>query len=306
MYNVPLVSVCVITYNSSAYVLETLDSVRRQTYQNIELVISDDCSTDNTVDTCRKWIWENEERFVGVIMVTSNHNTGIAPNCNRAYRTATGEWIKPIAGDDILLDNCIQDNIDYVLSNPEAKVAFSEMQSFKNNAGERIYLNSCASTSKYFKLSSEEQFKTLLTTNFIPAPTAFIKLECLKLVDYADERFPFLDDYPLWLRFLHANIGFSYFHKQTVLYRQEDSITRSRSRFIHPKYLESLEQFHKKIIFPMLSGKLYIYKIHMRIFFVKAKTRIYLFGNKKNVFSIWLLRLLNIIDPYFYFVKMRK
>lgn len=55
MYN-PLVSVIVITYNSAKYVLETLESIRVQSYQNIELIISDDCSKDNTIDICRNWI----------------------------------------------------------------------------------------------------------------------------------------------------------------------------------------------------------------------------------------------------------
>ena len=56
MNNQPLVSVPVITYNSAKFVLETLESIKAQTYQNIELVISDDCSTDNTVQICRDWV----------------------------------------------------------------------------------------------------------------------------------------------------------------------------------------------------------------------------------------------------------
>jgi alpha-1,3-rhamnosyltransferase len=52
----PLVSVVIITYNSSKYVLETLESAKAQTYQNIELIVSDDCSTDDTVEKCREWI----------------------------------------------------------------------------------------------------------------------------------------------------------------------------------------------------------------------------------------------------------
>jgi alpha-1,3-rhamnosyltransferase len=48
-----LVSIVIITYNSAKYVLETLESVKAQTYEKIELVISDDCSTDDTVEVCR-------------------------------------------------------------------------------------------------------------------------------------------------------------------------------------------------------------------------------------------------------------
>ena len=64
--NIPLVSVSVITYNSSKTVLETLESVKTQTYPNIELIISDDCSPDNTVEVCREWIEQNKERFVRI------------------------------------------------------------------------------------------------------------------------------------------------------------------------------------------------------------------------------------------------
>ena len=79
----PLVSIIVITYNSSKYVLETLESAYNQTYQNIELIISDDCSTDDTVEVCKKWVDEHKDRFVRSEIITTPVNTGIPVNCNR-------------------------------------------------------------------------------------------------------------------------------------------------------------------------------------------------------------------------------
>ena len=58
-----LVSIITPTYNSAKYVLETLESIKSQTYHNIELIISDDASQDNTVDICELWLKENKERF---------------------------------------------------------------------------------------------------------------------------------------------------------------------------------------------------------------------------------------------------
>ena len=81
----PLVSIVVITYNSAEYVLETLESAKIQTYQNIELIVSDDCSKDDTVRICREWLEQNGERFVRTDLVMSNKNTGVPANCNRAY-----------------------------------------------------------------------------------------------------------------------------------------------------------------------------------------------------------------------------
>ena len=109
----PLVSIIVITYNSSKYVLETLESAKAQTYQNIELIVSDDCSTDNTVEICREWIEKNKKRFLRTELITSEKNTGIPANCNRGVKAAQGEWVKLIAGDDILCNNCIEANIEY-------------------------------------------------------------------------------------------------------------------------------------------------------------------------------------------------
>ena len=60
----PLVSIIVMTYNSEKYILETLESVRAQTYKNIELLVTDDCSIDNTVELVNVWIQENKFRFL--------------------------------------------------------------------------------------------------------------------------------------------------------------------------------------------------------------------------------------------------
>ena len=85
-----LVSIVVITYNSSKYVLETLESAKAQTYQNIELIITDDCSTDNTVAVCKEWLEKNEDRFVKAELVTSPCNTGVPANLNRGVKKAQG------------------------------------------------------------------------------------------------------------------------------------------------------------------------------------------------------------------------
>ena len=118
----PLASIVVVTFNSAAYVLETLESAKHQTYRNIELIISDDSSTDNTIGICKKWLLNNKNRFVRTKLITVEKNTGVAANCNRGIANSTSDWIKFSAGDDLLLPNCIQDNMDFVINNPDVKV----------------------------------------------------------------------------------------------------------------------------------------------------------------------------------------
>lgn len=64
-----LVSICVITYNSSKYVIETLNSLLLQTYHPLEVIVSDDCSTDNTPSICQEWVNRNKHNFVRCIFL---------------------------------------------------------------------------------------------------------------------------------------------------------------------------------------------------------------------------------------------
>ena len=59
-----IVTVIVYTFNSSKYILETLDSIKKQTYKDLMLIITDDCSTDSTIEICKKWLNLNGDRFV--------------------------------------------------------------------------------------------------------------------------------------------------------------------------------------------------------------------------------------------------
>jgi alpha-1,3-rhamnosyltransferase len=135
--NNPLVSIIVVTYNSSEYVIETLESAKKQSYRNIELIITDDCSPDNTVEICRDWIEQNKERFVNAELISVEKNTGIAANCNRGIAKTKGEWIKLIAGDDLLCESCINDNLKFTNQHPNAKFITSKMQNINEN-GEMI------------------------------------------------------------------------------------------------------------------------------------------------------------------------
>ncbi|MCR4854035.1 MAG: glycosyltransferase family 2 protein, partial [Prevotella sp.] len=133
----PIVTVVVYTYNSSEFVLETLDSIKQQTYPDLMLCISDDCSSDSTVELCKKWIEENKDRFIKTKLLTFDSNTGISANANRAWDACETEYIKDIAGDDLLLPNCIQDYVDYIQDNPDAVVVFGRVKSFYVNHGKK-------------------------------------------------------------------------------------------------------------------------------------------------------------------------
>lgn len=217
----PLVSVTVITYNSSKTVLETLESIKEQTYQNLELIVSDDCSTDNTVEVCQKWIEENKSRFVRTELLTVEKNTGVAGNCNRAGAACQGEWVKGIAGDDILMPNCVQDYINYVTEHPETEVLFGRVRSFGGKTEEENKKWDSWFNYQLFSLSSEEILHHLLfVANGIPAPALFYSRDINEKYHLKnDERVPLLEDWVNWINMLRAGIKFHFLDKDIVLYR---------------------------------------------------------------------------------------
>lgn len=224
--NQPLVSVAVVTYNSSNTVVETLDSIYNQTYPNLELIISDDCSPDNTVEICRDWIESHKDRFVRTELLTVEKNTGVSANMNRAEAACKGEWVKGIAGDDVFLPVCIETYVDFVLNHLEAVCVFANVEVFGGDERARQYIKrNYKNMELFFNMSIEEQYDFLtLVCNPIYAPTAFYnRARVVALGIKNDERIPFEEDRAKWIRFVKAGVHFDFINKATVKYRLSDT-----------------------------------------------------------------------------------
>lgn len=96
--DMPLVTVYVTCYNQERYIVETLESVRAQTYPNMELIVCDDCSTDGSREIIRRWLTDRwpEARFI-----QHERNTGICRSLNEIIRASRGTYLAGIAGDDL-------------------------------------------------------------------------------------------------------------------------------------------------------------------------------------------------------------
>lgn len=221
----PLVSIIVATYNSSNFILETLESIRKQTYTNIELIITDDYSNDDTVILCEKWIKKNINRFTNVQIIKSPVNTGITSNINRGYTAAQGEWIKGIAGDDALEKDCISQFVSFVNKHSNACICFSKMNRYKNKFNinnlieEKTKLPHCFTT---LKPEPYKQFLYLCLRNCISAPTIFMKKELYNSVGGFDNKIRQCEDYPMWLKITQKGYPFYYLDESTILYRVHD------------------------------------------------------------------------------------
>ena len=253
-----LVSVVVTSYNSALFVLETLESVKTQTYPDLELIVSDDGSTDNTVSLSKAWLIENNQRFVRTEVVTVPANTGVSANCNRGIGSAKGNWIKFIAGDDILLPNCIADNMDFVVNNPGTKVLFSYVQLYCNDFLENSFLKTIPQGFPMNimapHLSPIDQFKLLVLSDRISfTPSYFFNKEAVLSVGGYDENNKLAEDYPMWLKLTHAGIRLDFLEAETVGYRQHDSALNNieKNVLFKPLLLKTFP-FRKQYVFRYL------------------------------------------------------
>jgi alpha-1,3-rhamnosyltransferase len=232
----PLVSVVVITYNSSPYIIETLESVKHQSYNKIELIITDDASKDDTVSICEEWLEQNQNHFKYARIIKTKQNTGLAGNFNRGVNAAQGKWIKPLAGDDILKRDCISYNINEIQKIGTAcavyatqKLLFSELDGEKQFK----YPNKTKTRSLFFndKITPKQQLMLAVRNIEQPSITGlFFKRDMFLNIGGCDERFQMLEDRPLIHKILLNGYKIYGSNYPTVLKRvHEKSIYRSKA-----------------------------------------------------------------------------
>lgn len=247
----PLVSIIVITYNSSKYVLETLESTKAQTYQNIELIVTDDCSTDNTVEICRAWIEDNKNRFVRTELVAAEKNTGTPANCNRGVNAAKGEWIKWIAGDDILAVRCIDEFIN-VANDDDFAYSFmvSNKCTFRNNP-DKINVENI---SKILNTTPKKQLLKYACEKPTISPFVIVKRDVLLDLSGFDETYRLLEDSPFLFKAFKKKYYFRPVEENLVYYRLSESSV-SNTTVISDNFRNELNRFNDNTIKPFLFSR---------------------------------------------------
>ena len=107
-----LVSVIMPSYNTANYIEASIESVRNQTYENWELIIVDDCSTDNTDEKVRPFLTDGRIRYL-----KNEQNSGAAISRNRALREAQGKWIAFLDSDDLWLPEKLEKQVTFMEQN---------------------------------------------------------------------------------------------------------------------------------------------------------------------------------------------
>lgn len=283
--NIPLVSVVIVTYNSDKFIIETLNSCINQTYQPLEIIISDDGSTDETLELCENWRSEQGGRRV-VKIITSDLRKGIPANCNRGADVAEGEWIKFLGADDLLRPDAIEN-----LMSEGAKgfdIVYSKFQTF----GSAITQPSIYPYHFTWRLIKKRESKWTKYHEWLfllgfsnVAPGAFIKSSTFFALGKYNEDYYLLEDLPLWYKAFNSNYKITACESVTVDYRvHREQVT---SNGLSPLLKKDLMYFNELVRRP------YSVPYYHNLFQVKVLTN--------NFFA--KLRYLDVFQLYIYIIN---
>ena len=300
----PLVSIIIITYNSSSFVLELLESTKAQTYQNIELIVSDDCSIDNTVDICNKWITKNGKRFIRTELVQVNRNTGISANCNRGIHASKGTWIKVIAGDDALYPNAIEEYLKFTKDFCQ-EICCAKLEIFGQN--QTLVENNKKAYDHFFSLMElplKKQQKLIRKQLYIPAPGLFYSKKLYDIVGGFDERFPMGEEWPFFLKIFEKGYKISLLNKRLVKYRVSNiSACRGNEFGLNKRVFDSTKDFFFKVRIRVLLNNFMFYTAWSQTLYY-----IYIAKNyeKKGKFELYFFKCIFLLDPKKVFLKLTR
>jgi glycosyltransferase involved in cell wall biosynthesis len=216
----PLISVILPVYNAEKFLKESLNSILGQSYTNLEIIIINDGSSDNSQSIINSY---SDDR---IIYIHQEQNMGLIPSLNNAIHSAKGDFIVRMDADDIAFKNRIQLQVQYLFENPSIAIVASHAMFFEediNTSTPNWDLDLATNT-------PEEIKKALIWENCIIHPSVCMRTEIAKslLYDPAQKNY---EDYDFWLR-VHANqLSIAKINEPLLYYRvQSNSITQTAIR----------------------------------------------------------------------------
>jgi len=186
LHTKPLISVLLATYQREDFIIEAIESVINQTYQNWELIIVDDGSTDNTRQLISNFIYNEKIHYY------YQENAGQASALNHASTYAIGEYIAFVDSDNRWLPKRLELGLEAFRKKPNTIVAYANII--------EIDMNGTETSRQNMPRHSGNITAKLLCDNFVSFNTALVKAEAFKQIDGFNGKMRRAPDYDLWLR----------------------------------------------------------------------------------------------------------
>jgi glycosyltransferase involved in cell wall biosynthesis len=244
MQNLPLVTIICLCYNHEQFVIESLNSILNQSYQNIELIIADDYSTDDSKNTIQSWL----KNYPEIKFISNETNLGNTKTFNKALQFAKGNYIIDLAADDILIPDCVEKQINTFLNSEQKKlgIVYGNAELISENNTHIRYYYEVNTEKKVLKspASGDIYLAMLSQSSMICSVSSMVKREVLEQLNGYNENLAY-EDLDLWIR-TSRNYNFEFIDSILIQKRElENSLgsqfykkNNSRTRKInHSTYL---------------------------------------------------------------------
>ena len=199
------ISIITATFNSAATVRDTIESVLRQTYKDIEYIIKDGGSKDDTLAICREY----EPRFGGRMKIISCPDTGIYDAMNQGIEVATGDVVGILNSDDFYTSEDVLATINAALEQDDCDAVYGDIHYVKSDNLERCV--------RYY--SSRNFTRERMMQGYIPAhPSFYCRREVYQKYGLFDTSFRVAADFEQLLRLI-------YIEKIRIKYIEKDFVT---------------------------------------------------------------------------------
>jgi len=260
-----MVSVIIPTYNRALLLSRAVQSVLDQTYQDFELIIIDDGSTDNTGEVINSF--HNKK----IKYIQHKKNEGAATARNRGIRASRGEYIAFLDSDDEWLQRKLEKQIN-VIKTISTKVGVVYTATWRIMNNKKYYIPAPTKIQKEGNL-----YDSILCGEYlVPTPAAMVRKECLEKVGMFDETLPALEEWDLWIK-ISRDYFFTFIDEPLVIsHYTANSISTNRLIFckgmklIIKKHFREFRSNRKALIsFCYRIGRLYIGAFLQKIGFIK-------------------------------------
>ncbi len=170
----PLVSVCVPSFNSAPYLHSAFNSLLSQTYENIELVFVDDCSSDDSWEIACDFEPILKDRFPKVKMLRNERNLGTLLSMNGAFKHMTGEFASYLDADDYLFPAKIEENVNFLMNDPSFGAVHSEFSGVYENIY-RVEDHFWQANFRFIEIPQGWIFDLLIARNYICSATLMVR-----------------------------------------------------------------------------------------------------------------------------------
>jgi glycosyltransferase involved in cell wall biosynthesis len=201
------------SFNYAQYLPLAIDSVLSQSYSDLELIITDDCSTDNSRDVVEQW----KKLDKRVVSVDHDTNRGLAGARNSGFAASSGQFIALCDADDVWLPDKLKVQMEVFRRNPEVGLVYSDSAIIDGDGNLTGQLFS-SMIHRAGQATSGSLFEELCQRNFLCVPTVALRREAIQYADGFDETLRSLEDWVCWAK-ISSKYPFYYIDDILVRYR---------------------------------------------------------------------------------------